>query len=162
MSTGAAVRWMPVALRKTSGEFGFGAGGHRLGGLKAAPVSGDLGEEFLARGLLARAVPRDGVFEHLAGLVVLAAVEKNLGELVTRRIDLIKNRSVKRDEMVLRRKLEAADTVGGFGKALILGESVHFEDSLGAVRILPSPPTVAGKGLLTELIARKPASWRVT
>ena len=52
----------------------FGAGGHRLDGIEAAPVTDDLGEDFFACVIVSRPVFGDGLPEDFAGFVILAAV----------------------------------------------------------------------------------------
>ena len=58
--------------------------GHRLSRLEAAPVASDLSEELAAMVLSAGSVLRDGLLQHFAGLIVLAAVEKYLDQRIAR------------------------------------------------------------------------------
>ncbi len=95
----------------------------------------------------------DGLFEHLAGFVVLAAVEEDLYERVSGVRIQIEDRAEQGDEMVFGGQLESPDAIGGFREAFVFGERVHFEDALGAVRVLFAPPTVGRERFHAELRA---------
>ena len=106
--------------------------------------------------LVAGAVPGDCFFQNLARLVVLAAVQEDLHERVARLLLLVEDGSIECDEMVLGGQLEAAHAIGGFRKAFVLGERVHLEDALRAVRVLLPPPAEGGQRLGAELALGKP------
>ena len=57
--------------------------------------------------------------------------------------------------MMAGRQLETADTIRGFREAFVLGESVHFENPLRAVRILHTPPSKRRECFRAELGIRE-------
>ena len=87
---------------------------------------------------------RDGLLKHLTRFVELAAIEKDLHQRISGVLVFIHDRAIERDEMLIRRQLEATDAIRGFRKAFVLGERVHFENSLGAFGVQLIPPTVRG------------------
>ena len=138
---------------------GFAPAGTVSAGPKRPQLPVICWRSFLRWSFFSRAVFGDGLFEHLAGLVVLAAVEEDLNEGVAGWSEPIDDRAVKCDKMIVGREFEAADAIGGFGEAFVLGEGVHFEDSLGAVRILLLPPTIGGESFHAELGLGKPGEF---
>ena len=53
------------------------------------------------------------------------------------------------------RQFETADAIGGFRETFVLGQRVHFENPLRAVRILLTPPTEGREGFRAELGIRE-------
>ena len=142
-------------IAEHQGQNRMRAGRHGLRGLETAPSSGDLGEQLLAwLAFAAVAVLRDHLAQRRLRAVKLVATNVGLHQCIARVAThplVSEQRAIDRDEMLVRRELEAPDPVGGFCEALVVRQCVERELTLFRFRITAVEPTIRFQRLCTEL-----------